>query len=90
MEKEIIRIKDGTFASVPRVARLVEDGEVYGYVWFKKDNRHVYVYTLTGALGTCGNDTFVREELNELVECSAEEYNNAVMAATEKRYLYHE
>lgn len=87
MKKIRIRLEDGTFASVPRVAKSVENDE---YNWFKDEDRHVYVFPNSSVIGTCGNDVFSREEVGCMVECSVDEFNEVVRKVVEQKYICHE
>lgn len=87
MKKIRIRLEDGTFARVPMVAKHPGDGD---YVWFKDCKRHVYVYPTIGAIAECPNDVFSRDYVDDLVECSVEEFNEVVRSVVEKKYICHE
>lgn len=87
MEKIRIRLNDGTFASVPRVAKIAEGSE---YVWFKGDGRHVYVLPATGGIGWAPNDCIYRAEVDEYEECSVDEFNKAVRDVMENKFICNE
>lgn len=87
MKKIRIRLEDGTFASVPRVSKHPGDGD---YVWFKNAKRHVYIYPTIGAIAECGNDVFERRYVEDLVECSVEEFNEVVRQVVDEKYICHE